>query len=258
MFGKESFPNLNIVKQFVMSYLIKNGNLTYSEFVDSIGKINRATSITGIVYSNIQIINDKVVGIRESTNKPFDISLKKLYDAYCNVLVFTTAELKSYVDRVQSPSLAILIAIKAVSPMDNGTDLAVHQPGEIITVKESFYERNKWLIKFSLTFIIVGAIILFGKLNSEKTIENGKLTSTGQVEAIMAIKSQLNDPSSYEGSGDWQEAIWDSSSQIKRYVVKHTFTYKNSWGQRVRSIAFIYFDVNGKPTDIEFMDMNLK
>ncbi len=49
-----------------MSYLIKSGNLTYSEFVDSIGKINCATSITGIVYSNIQVINDKVVGIRDT------------------------------------------------------------------------------------------------------------------------------------------------------------------------------------------------
>ena len=258
MFGKEPFPNLNIGEQFVMSYLIKNGNLTYSEFVDSVCKINCATSITGIVYSNIQVINDKVVGIRESTNKPFGISLNNLYEAYCNVHIFTTAELKPYVDRVQSPSLAILIAIKAVRPMDDGTDFAVHQPGEIYTVKESFYERNKWLIKFSLTVIIVGALILCGKLNSEKTIENGKLTSAGEVEAIMAIKSQLSDPSSYEGSGDWKEAIWDSSSQTKHYVVKHTFTYKNSWGQRVRSIAFIYFDVNGKPTDIEFMDLNLK
>lgn len=254
MFGKEPFPNLNIGELSAMPYLIKNGNLTYSEFVDSIGQINSATSITGIAYSNIQVTNDKVIGIRESTNKPFSISLKALYDAYCNVLVFTTTDLKPYVDRVQSPSLAILIAIKAVSPTDNCTDLTAHQPGEIIMVKESFYERNKWLIKFLLTFIIGGTIILFGKLNSDQTIENGKLTSAGQVEAIMAIKSQLINPSSYEGSGNWQEAIWDSSSQTKRYVVKHNFTYKNSWGERVRSIAFIYFDVNGKPTDIELMD----
>ncbi len=122
MFEEEPFPNLNIEEQFVMSYLIKSGNLTYSEFVDSIGKINCATSITGIVYSNIQVIDDKVVGIRESKNKPFSISLNNLYEAYCNVTVFTTTELKPYVDRVQSPSLAILIAIKAVRPMDNGTD----------------------------------------------------------------------------------------------------------------------------------------
>ena len=109
--------------------------------------------------------------------------------------------------------------------MDGGTDFAVHKPGEIYTVKESFYERNKWLIKFSLTFIIVGALILCGKLNSQKTIENGKLTSAGEAEAIMAIKSQLSDPSSYEGSGDWQEAIWDSSSQTKRYVVNRVFSF---------------------------------
>lgn len=106
-----------------MSYFIKNGNLTYSEFFDSISKINCATSVTGKVYSNIQIDNDKVVGIREANNNRFSISLKKLYDAYCNVLVFTTAELKPYVDRVQSPSLAILIAIKAVKPTDYGADL---------------------------------------------------------------------------------------------------------------------------------------
>ena len=49
MFGKEPFPNLNIGEQFVMSYLIKNGNLTYSEFVDSVCKINCATSITVMI-----------------------------------------------------------------------------------------------------------------------------------------------------------------------------------------------------------------
>ena len=102
-----------------MPYFIKNGDLNYSEFVEAIKKINSATSITGIDYTDIQVVGDKVVGTRASTNNQFSISLKRLYEAYCNILVFTTADLKPYVNRVQSPSLAILRAINAIKEGDN-------------------------------------------------------------------------------------------------------------------------------------------
>lgn len=59
-----------------MPYFIKNGDLNYSEFVEAIKKINSATSITGIDYTDIQVVGDKVVGTRASTNNHFSISLK--------------------------------------------------------------------------------------------------------------------------------------------------------------------------------------
>lgn len=237
-----------------MSYFIKNGDLSYAEFVEAIKRINAATSITGIAYTGIQVVNDNVVGIRESTNAPFRISLKSLYDAYRHVLVFTTTELKPYVNRVQSPSLAILIAINAIKRVEGReTDLTAAYNHKNIASKDNYGKRKSWLTKFTITFVIVGILIFWGK-QSESTVANGKLTSAAHVEAVTAIKSRLSNPSSYEGSGVWEDAVWDSGSQTKRYVLRHSFTYRNMSGERVHSMAFIYFDVNGKPTYIEFMD----
>lgn len=95
-------------------------------------------------------------------------------------------------------------------------------------------------------------MIIVGKLCSEDTVSNGHLTEAAHEKAIFAIKSQISDPSSYKG-GSWDEAIWDSNSTTKRYVLKHNFTQTNSWGESIRSIAYIYFDVDGKPTDIEII-----
>lgn len=238
-----------------MPYFIKNGDLNYSEFVEAIKEIKSATSVTGIEYIDIEVTGDKVVGIRASTNNPFSIPLKRLYEAYCNVLVFTTADLKPYVNRVQSPSLAILRAINAIKEYDDSQpDLIAAPNSDVVISKEDFGERNPWFKKFLITFLIAGSIMLLSKLFPESKVENGRLTDAAHTEAVMAIKSQISNPSSYEG-GSWNDAVWDSNSQTKRYVLKHNFTCKNSFGERVRYIAFIYFDINGTPTDIEILDM---
>lgn len=237
-----------------MPYFIKNGDLNYSEFVEAIKKINSATSITGIDYTDIQVVGDKVVGTRASTNNQFSISLKRLYEAYCNILVFTTADLKPYVNRVQSPSLAILRAINAIKEGDDvQPDLMADPNCDVVISKESFGESYPWLKKFLITFFIAGLIMLLSQLFPESKVENGRLTDAAHTEAVMAIKSQISNPSSYEG-GSWNDAVWDSNSQTKRYVLKHNFTCKTSFGERVRYMAFIYFDVNGKATDIEILE----
>lgn len=233
-----------------MAYFIKNGNMSYSEFVDLIKRINVATSVTGVEYIDIHVDGEKVVGIRQSTDKPFAISLKDLYEAYNSVPVFTTTELKPYVGGVQSPSLAILIAINAVKPAD-GEQINHIKPIESASGTKG---TSVWLKKFLITFIIGGLFIVIGKCCEEKPVENGHLTNAAYEQAVIAIKSQICNPSSYEG-GNWQNAIWDSNSQTKRYVVKHNFTQINSMGTREHSIAFIYFDTEGKPTDIEIMNL---
>ena len=78
--------------------------------------------------------------------------------------------------------------------------------------------------------------MLLSKLFPESKVENGRLTEAAHTEAVMAIKSQISNPSSYEG-GSSNDAVWDSNSQMERYVLKHNFTCKNRFGERVRYIA---------------------
>lgn len=227
--------------------------MTFNEFSNAIKSISSAQSVTGINYTNLTVEDDKIVGVRESTNIPFRISLKRLYDAYCEVRVFTTGSLKPYVDRVQSPSLAILIACGAIVKADESRSSSIKEKRKTDMVQtRGNIGAGSWMKKFLLAFFIGGALIFIGKLYAEDTVSNGHLTEAAYEQAVIAIKSQISDPSSYQGDS-WDEAIWDSNSTSKRYVLKHNFIHVNSWGEQVRSIAFIYFDVDGKPTDIEIM-----
>lgn len=99
----------------------KNGELSKTEFVDAITKINNAESVTGVKYNSIDVVNGIICGIRESTNEPFSINADALYNAYCELDIFNTTALKPYVNRVQSPAMAILIASKLISPIETET-----------------------------------------------------------------------------------------------------------------------------------------
>lgn len=106
----------------------KNGKLSKTEFIDAIAKINNAESITGVKYNNIDVVNGIICGIRESTDEPFSISVDALYNAYSELDVFNTSALKPYVNRVQSPAMAILIEAKLVSPTENETRAISQKP----------------------------------------------------------------------------------------------------------------------------------
>lgn len=84
------------------------------EFISRISKIHSAISATGKEYSNIQVCGTICMGIRRSTSNSFEISLDELYKAYKELDVINTATLKKYVDRVQSPSFAILKEAKLI------------------------------------------------------------------------------------------------------------------------------------------------
>lgn len=80
------------------------------EFFRRITEISSAKSVTGKTYSQIHINQDRKIctGVREERGESFEIQLEKLFEAYQNLNVINTATLKEYVDRVQSPSFAIL------------------------------------------------------------------------------------------------------------------------------------------------------
>ena len=88
--------------------------MDFDDFISRIKKVKTAESERGVIYS-IDIVTDKdISGLRQSTKKPYHINTKDLYKGYVELkdkgVNITTTALKQYVDRVQSPSLAILKA----------------------------------------------------------------------------------------------------------------------------------------------------
>lgn len=79
-------------------------------FVKLITSFKEVISVRGVRYINLSVNKTKIVGIRESTSKDFEINIDKLYQAYFDLEPnnINTKTLKKYVDRVQSPANAIL------------------------------------------------------------------------------------------------------------------------------------------------------
>lgn len=235
---------------FKTTFFTKQGNLSKDDFTKAIASINKAQSITGVVYTNIRCENNQITGVRESTQQLFAINLDNLYRAYRELGEFTTAALKPYVNRVQSPSMAILIAIGAVNKEILSDEEYKRRQAKNIPISER-KTRLSGFAKFVIAFIIGGIIIFCGTLNNDrKPIENGQLTAVAHDYAVYCIKSKLDNPSSFE-DGSWRAATWDSNSNDRRYVMMNQFTYKNRFGERVRGIAYVYFDVNGNATYYE-------
>lgn len=243
---------------FSHTYYVKSGTLTYEDFCEAIKKITTATSVTGIVYSSIQVTADSVQGIRESTGAPFSIQLKKLYDAYRYVDVFTTTALKPYVDRVQSPSLAILIACGAISKAGEEQTLKIaNEKGISHANGQSKKSVSKPIWKKPFFWMVVLAIALFFicQGNPGNSVDNkGQLNELAHQEAILTIKSQIKNPSSFQDCG-WRSVIYDSNSASRRYVMKQDFIQKNEWGDEIRCMGFVYFDVDGHATGVEIMQL---
>ena len=88
--------------------------MTKEQFVSKIKNLHYVESITGKAYSHLSVSGNYCSGIRESTGKIFEIDLDDLYAAYVNIdkADLNTANLKKYIDRRQSPGLAILKAIQ--------------------------------------------------------------------------------------------------------------------------------------------------
>ena len=92
---------------------MESNKLSKKDFIEKVKDLKKVVSVTGINYVNLSVAGSMCYGKRESTNNPFEVDLDKLYKAYsdCDVSELNTTKLKKYVDRVQSPALAILKAI---------------------------------------------------------------------------------------------------------------------------------------------------
>lgn len=88
--------------------------ISKDEFVKRLRNVHSATGVNGAKYASIKTTENTCTGVRESTGKPFTINLDRLYTAYYELEHIDTATLKNYVNRVQSPSLAILIKANLV------------------------------------------------------------------------------------------------------------------------------------------------
>jgi len=86
-----------------------NEKLSFIDFVDKLKLVKECYGVRSGSYKNIICSADYIIGERESTGNEFKINLKRLYDAYLNENHIDTFVLKNYVDRVQSPSYAILM-----------------------------------------------------------------------------------------------------------------------------------------------------
>ena len=86
--------------------------ISKDEFLKRLRCVHSATSVNGAKYVSIQTNGRVCTGIRESTGLYFTIDIDKLYSAYYELERINTKTLKKYVNRVQSPSLAILIEAK--------------------------------------------------------------------------------------------------------------------------------------------------
>lgn len=87
-----------------------------SDFISNLKKLGEAESISGVMY-RIDSVNDKyIIGTRLSTLKEFKIETYGLYNAYNDIIAgkipMTTTALRDYVNRTQSPALAIIMSLR--------------------------------------------------------------------------------------------------------------------------------------------------
>lgn len=246
---------------------IKSGNLSSDEFRAAIESIDTATSVTGILYSQIKVTGDTIVGVRDTTKAPFRISLSKLYSAYTNENIFSTSSLKPYVDRVQSPSLAILKEIGAIE----GSSASGKESTQQSNVKKSCNvdveckadstiqntKKEKSINNFVKLLISIGIFVIcyciYANSGDPTYVENGKLTDAAKAEAVYMIKQQLSDPSSFNGSG-FIQGVYDSNSYTERYFMLYKFSIDGGAGLRIEKSAHILFDAEGKVTSIKILD----
>ena len=86
------------------------------EFISRITNLGEVESVTGVNYRIVSINDKYILGTRLSTLKEFKIETDKLYRAYCDisngVIKMTTTALRAYVNRTQSPALAIIMTLR--------------------------------------------------------------------------------------------------------------------------------------------------
>lgn len=88
--------------------------MTKAEFRIRVSELGSVTGKSGANNYNIQrVTEDRVYFIRGGKTDKESINLDELYHYYLNASTYTTTEAKEYISgRIQSPSVAILLALK--------------------------------------------------------------------------------------------------------------------------------------------------
>lgn len=85
------------------------------ELISILKNIGSVASVSGITYSIDSVSERYIIGTRLSTHNEFKIDTDSLLRAYndsvSGIIPMTTTALRAYVNRVQSPTLAIIMAL---------------------------------------------------------------------------------------------------------------------------------------------------
>lgn len=87
-----------------------------ADFILNLNKLGDVESTSGKLYRIDSVSEKYVIGTRLSTFKEFKIETDGLFWAYNDILTgkipMTTTALRNYVNRTQSPALAIIMSLR--------------------------------------------------------------------------------------------------------------------------------------------------
>lgn len=90
-------------------------NMEKADFILNLKRLGGVESVSGIYYRIDSVSEKYVIGTRLSTFTKFKIETDGLFRAYNDVLAgrisMTTTALRDYVNRTQSPALAIIMSL---------------------------------------------------------------------------------------------------------------------------------------------------
>lgn len=86
--------------------------MTMTEMVGLLAGITEVEGANGSRYIGLHVTKRLLLGIRESSQKAFSISLENLYAAYNDCHRFTSPEVKKCIYMGHSPALALLRLLK--------------------------------------------------------------------------------------------------------------------------------------------------
>lgn len=88
--------------------------MTIDEMIGILMRLTEVEGANGNKYTQLHTTRRLVLGVRDSTKKPFSISIPALYAAYNGCHRFTSPEVKKRIYMGHSPALALLRKLKEV------------------------------------------------------------------------------------------------------------------------------------------------
>jgi len=89
-----------------------NPTINFEEFMSLVKGLKEFRSKTRNLYTIVFLNNHNISFMRESTNVEWVMDLRKVHQAYVELIDFKTISFKPYISRKQSPALGLLITTK--------------------------------------------------------------------------------------------------------------------------------------------------